>query len=282
MVKMNLRVYLPPRSCDIGLKFVGTGSMVVILITQVIMQLRIKAMYGKIMTKIITIFWIVEVMAVLGLGIASLVAINVTPYTVANTRVCNPTYLPRFAFFFWVPIIIFETFLFSLAFRMAYYNYLEIGSWRGISIFHVILRDNFIFFVFAFASYIVTAVIWLAANPRYFTVPGAFTCAFTTIMGCRLILNLCQVYHVPDDISTTRSQSIWAASDYIRFKAPVSVVTGQDSTLGRDPNSSSSRMRTKVFTEGAYELHDLASRRGVESNDEVFGYSPTMGGTETK
>lgn len=105
-------------------------------------------------------------MAVLALGVASLVVIDgkrdrqfpayvfridknvpVTPYTLEGIRMCNPTYLPRFAFLFWVPIISFEAFLFSLALRMAYHNYLEIGSWRGVSLFHVVLRDNFIFFV---------------------------------------------------------------------------------------------------------------------------------------
>lgn len=40
------------------------------------MQLRIKAMYGKIMSRLITIFWMLEVIAVLALGIASLVAID--------------------------------------------------------------------------------------------------------------------------------------------------------------------------------------------------------------
>ena len=42
----------------------------------VIMQLRVKAMYGKIMSRLITIFWILETLAVLALGIASLAAID--------------------------------------------------------------------------------------------------------------------------------------------------------------------------------------------------------------
>jgi len=104
---------------------------------------------------------------------------------------------------------------------MAYHNFLEIGSWRGVSLLHVILRDNFIFFVIAFVSYIITAVTWLTANPRYFTVPGSFTCAFTTIMGCRLILNLCRVYYHPTDVSTTQPRSIWGgASQGLRFRPP--------------------------------------------------------------
>ena len=40
------------------------------------MQLRVKAMYGKIMSRLITIFWILEVLAVLALGVASLAAID--------------------------------------------------------------------------------------------------------------------------------------------------------------------------------------------------------------
>jgi len=223
--------------CNIGLKFVGTGSMVIILITQVIMQTRIKAMYGKIMSRLITIFWILETMGVLGLGIASLLVIDVTPYTLQGIRMCNPTYLPHYAFLFWVPIIVFETFLFSLALRMAYHNYLEIGSLLGVSLFHVILRDNFIFFVCAFAIYIITAVTWLSADPRYFTVPGSLTCSFTTIMGCRLILNLCRVYYDPSDLDTIRPQSIWAASEGIRFKPPSNgTITTSDWMMKEEPS----------------------------------------------
>ena len=40
------------------------------------MQLRIKAMYGRIISRVISIFWILEVLAVLALGIASLAAID--------------------------------------------------------------------------------------------------------------------------------------------------------------------------------------------------------------
>lgn len=40
------------------------------------MQLRIKALYGKTISLIITILWVMEVIAVIGLGVASLVAID--------------------------------------------------------------------------------------------------------------------------------------------------------------------------------------------------------------
>jgi len=40
------------------------------------MQLRIKALYGKTISTIITILWVLEVVAVVSLGVASLVAID--------------------------------------------------------------------------------------------------------------------------------------------------------------------------------------------------------------
>ncbi|KAF8974606.1 hypothetical protein BDZ97DRAFT_1911773 [Flammula alnicola] len=208
-------------SCAIGLKFVGTGSMIIIIITQMIMQLRIKALYGKTVSMLITVSWVLEVMAVISLGIASLVAIDVHPVILPGASVCNPTYLPRYAFLFWVPVIVFETFLFSLALRIAYQNYLEVGNWGGAWLIQVVLRDNFSFFICAFAAYIVTATTWIAANPQYFTVPGSFSCSLTSIMGCRLILNLCQAYHHPVDPAVTPPLSIWAATTRdIRFMTP--------------------------------------------------------------
>uniref|UniRef100_A0A8H7XYL0 Uncharacterized protein n=1 Tax=Psilocybe cubensis TaxID=181762 RepID=A0A8H7XYL0_PSICU len=204
---MQIRRLSVPDSCAVGLKFVGTGSMVIIIITQMIMQLRIKALYGRTISNLITIVWVLEVTAVISLGIASLAAIDDT------TTMCNPTYLPRFAFLFWVPVIVFETFLFSLALRIAYQNYKEIGTWRGASLLYIVLRDNFSFFACAFGLYIITATTWLAADPRYFTVPGSFSCALTTVMGARLILNLCEAYYHPPDMhgNGTGPGSIWAA-----------------------------------------------------------------------
>ena len=105
----------------------------------------------------------------------------------------------------------------------------------------------------AFASYIITAVTWLSANPRYFTLPGSFTCAFTTIMGCRLILNLCRVYYHP---TTAQPQSIWAASEGIRFKPPA--LATNPTLHGNWTVEREQSPELKSPGEGAYELSDLA------------------------
>ena len=104
----------------------------------------------------------------------------------------------------------------------------------------------------AFASYIITAVTWISANPRYFTLPGSFTCAFTTIMGCRLILNLCRVYYQP---TTVPPQSIWAASEAIRFKPSASAA--ETPTYENWAVESEASPRSKSPGEDGYELYDL-------------------------
>lgn len=105
----------------------------------------------------------------------------------------------------------------------------------------------------AFASYIITAVTWISANPRYFTLPGSFTCAFTTVLGCRLILNLCRVYYHP---TTVQPQSIWAASEAIRFKPPGSAA--DTPTYGNWAVEIEQSPTRKSPAEGGYEMYDLA------------------------
>ena len=71
-------------------------------------------------------------------------------------------------------------------------------------------------------------------------------------MGCRLILNLCRVYYHP---TTLQPQSIWAASEAIRFKSSASAV---DTTPVYDnwAVESEERPRPKSSVEGGHELYD--------------------------
>ncbi|KIM45832.1 hypothetical protein M413DRAFT_440878 [Hebeloma cylindrosporum] len=235
------------------------------------MQLRIKALYGQTVSHIITILWVMEVIAVVALGVASLVAIDVHPVVLQTSKMCNPTYLPPYAFLFWVPVIVFETFLFSLALRIAYRNYQEIGNWRGAALLHIVLRDNFNFFVCAFVAYIVTATTWLTANPRYFTVPGSFSCALTAIMGCRLILNLCEAYHHPRYPEMTPPESIWAATSGVRFE---SGSAGGDG--GVTTRSSRARVSASLGTWSRWPTREWRSGNG-NGNGNVLSHG-SMGG----
>jgi hypothetical protein len=81
-------------------------------------------------------------------------------------------------------------------------------------------------------------------------------------MGCRLILNLCRVYYHP---TTVQPQSIWAASEGIRFKPPAlatDATTHGNWTVEREQSP-----EAKSAAEGAYELYDLAPLGRIKVED---------------
>ena len=71
-------------------------------------------------------------------------------------------------------------------------------------------------------------------------------------MGCRLILNLCRVYYHP---TTVQPQSIWAASEAIRFKPSASAT--DTPTYGNWAVESEVSPRPKSPVEGGYDQPPL-------------------------
>ncbi len=127
------------------------------------MQLRIKTLYRKKITKIINILWGLQLLTAAGLGGSTTFSIKgmtifkcsrfpylffnvVAPLKFNTATMCTVTHLPIFSAAFWFPILLFELFLFSLAFRVAWYNHKHLGNWRGASLLHIVLRDNFNYF----------------------------------------------------------------------------------------------------------------------------------------
>ena len=86
-------------------------------------------------------------------------------------------------------------------------------------------------------------------------------------MGCRLILNLCRVYYHPTDVGASiRPQSIWAASEGIKFKPPA--LAADTTTHGNwATESEQSPAEPKSLADGGYELYDLAPLDGTKVED---------------
>ena len=127
------------------------------------MQLRIKTLYRQKITKIINILWGLQLLSAAALGGSTTFSIKgtivlkcsqlliyfvniVAPLKFNTATMCTVTYLPTFSAAFWFPILLFELFLFSLAFRVAWYNHKHLGNWRGASLLHIVIRDNFNYF----------------------------------------------------------------------------------------------------------------------------------------
>lgn len=186
--------------CLIGFGIINSGAVLIIWTSQFIMQLRIRTLYGERVSLCLTLSFLGEIAAVTALQVMSIIGLH---HDVTNSdlgmgvHMCTRIAAPPYIFLFWVPILIFECLLFVLSLRIAYRNCLEIGNWRGASLLHVLLRDNFGHFACAFAFYTVTAVAWLTVNPRYWSIPSVFAYSMTITLACRLVLNLCDAFHHP-------------------------------------------------------------------------------------
>ncbi|KIK08559.1 hypothetical protein K443DRAFT_562861 [Laccaria amethystina LaAM-08-1] len=202
--------------CLIGFGIINCWAVLIIWTSQIIMQLRIRTLYGKRVSLCLTLSFLGEITAVTAFQVISIMDLH---YDVTNSELgtgvhmCMRITAPPYIFLFWIPILIFECLLFVLSLRIAYRNCLEVGNWRGASLLHVLLRDNFWHFVCAFAFYAVTAVTWLTVDPRYWSIPSVFAYSMTITLGCRLVLNLCDAFHHPRGMWNTPSETAARSRD---------------------------------------------------------------------
>ncbi|KAF9452213.1 hypothetical protein P691DRAFT_772540 [Macrolepiota fuliginosa MF-IS2] len=186
----------------------------------VILQSRIQAFYGsRLLSRCLTAVFVAGVVGLFTLGLLTMDAMEVTSEPVPGLHRCACTKFPSYAFMFWFPILFFDTLLFLLAIGIIVISWRRrspeaVSSGRIVPVLvAIVLRDNFGYFFLAFGMYLTTTVVWLTAEPQYFTIPAFLSYSFATIMGCRLILNLCDAYYNPPDQSYsyyyTRGTSEW-------------------------------------------------------------------------
>ncbi|KAF9449889.1 hypothetical protein P691DRAFT_790150 [Macrolepiota fuliginosa MF-IS2] len=193
-------------SCMWGTRVLAVVAFICTWTTQLILQFRIQALYD---------IFAGGVIGLVILGVLSLNGMNVVAEPIPGIRQCTCVKLPSYAFMFWFPILFFDTLLFLLAIGIVVINWRRQSSQALLSPEHVsrslvaiVLRDNFGYFFLVFGIYLTTTVIWLAAEPKYFSIPACFSYSIVTIMGCRLILNLCHAYHNPESY-LARGTSEW-------------------------------------------------------------------------
>ena len=172
------------------------------------MQLRIKTLYRRKMSTIINVLWGVEIFAAAAIGIVTTYSIEgnifvhlrcldssesdliaadlVRPSTVGLMHVCTVTRFPAYAAAFWLPVLLFEIFLFVLAFRIAWYNHHQLGSWHGARLLHVVLRDNFSFFVL---YVIVISTVGYPLIDRFFLLVSSLHIYWPPLSGSSQALN---------------------------------------------------------------------------------------------
>jgi len=178
---------------DFGFRWQYIAGTFSIISVEVILQLRLYAMYHR-STKLIIFtgtLCLVEAATVLALIGKSLVAMDVT----ATGKVSCCT-LPDAPFFggFWGPILGFETLLFGLALYKGYQNSarqaeLQVTPGAGSRLIDALVKDSVVYFLVIFAVFLVNFIVPFV-DPLRVEYVVEFAMAFSSIMGNRILLSI--------------------------------------------------------------------------------------------
>lgn len=168
-------------------------------------------------------------------------ACSVTSQPFPGVYHCTFTEVPSYNFMFWVSVMLFDTILFILALGLIYKWWFQPPLEETLrlrcscpTLVVILLRDNlghcfrsvlsikrplFLpgrlahdWWTSAFALYTITVVVCLTTDASYASIPPSFIYAVTTVMGTRLILNLCDAFHNPSTNNQSRESCEWDAA----------------------------------------------------------------------
>jgi hypothetical protein len=212
---------ISPRFCYIYTRFQALSAVLLVLLVQVIMQLRLFAIYGvqlalptseashtmhgnRTLPFAVTICWGLQIA-----GVTTVLALAGTSHIGASTAVppglssswsmCTPTHIPHFLPALWLPVLAFELLLVVLAAKKGFVHIVQFARygdwWCPKMLAGVMVRDSMLYFLATFSAYAVTAILWWRLPPAWIELPEGACVALTSILGARLVLNLREAYH---------------------------------------------------------------------------------------
>ncbi|KAA1473592.1 hypothetical protein DENSPDRAFT_282104 [Dentipellis sp. KUC8613] len=162
-------------------------------ITQLVLILRIRAMYSndRSMTIVMCIAFVFSLTSCTVIMNEAIREISVTVMSVSGRTFCRPSSAPATLPAYFIPVIVFETFLFGLAvvkwvrdvgFRLSSRAFAP-------ALLHILVLDSVVYFIVMTAAYAMNALLWIV-KPEVPELPIGFVIALACVMGDRLILNI--------------------------------------------------------------------------------------------
>jgi len=186
--------HLTSNLCLSWLQWQGWSGFVAIIVAELILQLRIYALYSlnkKVMIFMASFFLMSMAAAgtIMGLVLSS---ISATPHTIAWLEFCMPANVPRYLYAYWIPILTFESLLCGMAIMRGVkaFRDQESSFISGTQLITILLRDSIIYFIIVFLTYLTNLLLWSTGAIGLIEVPVGFTMAMSSVMGSRLVLNV--------------------------------------------------------------------------------------------
>ncbi|KAF7289752.1 hypothetical protein MIND_01348800 [Mycena indigotica] len=180
------------------LRWQGWTGMVTAVIAEVILQMRLYALYyqdKKVLALMSTLFVLslAASAAIMGTVLGGLSAISHLPGT--GVTFCIPIGTPQYFFVYWIPMLFFESLLCVLALYRGLRTFRASVSLyqSGRHLVTILIRDSVLYFIVMFASYLTNLMVWLLARQTLLEVPIAFSVALSCVLCNRIVLNVREV-----------------------------------------------------------------------------------------
>lgn len=170
--------------------------------TEVILMLRLHAMYGqsrKVVALMVPTFIFLLAVELVILVMSSLSQegqVNDQPHEIVPMYMCILQNTWPLSYLYWVPFLVFETMLFTLALVKGVKSYLDeelrlvFDRGKAMRAMEVLLRDSILYFLLIFTTYLVNFLCWVIADGRLGEIPVAFCVSMSSVMSQRLLLNI--------------------------------------------------------------------------------------------
>ncbi|KAJ6554732.1 hypothetical protein B0H19DRAFT_1263038 [Mycena capillaripes] len=180
---------------------------------QVIMQLRVHALYGqnRALKVIISLLFFLAVSTELGIASAKLATnngyIQPIPFLIDPLKLCVGT-IPKFLILYTVPMMVFDTVMLVLVVYKSYLIQREESSvtfnntWTGARLMRIMFRDSVIYFACTVGVNLFNLLMWALGPFDLFTVGTAWAVVVPVMAASRILFNMRKEYNSPLSTST--------------------------------------------------------------------------------
>jgi len=206
IVAFNTAVlFLPSASvqfCFAWLRWQAVTGVLVYGTTEIILMLRLHAMYGQskklvgLMAPAFVLLLLVELVILVMSSLAQEGEVNADPHEILPMYVCILQNTWPLSYLYWLPFLVFETMLFTLALVRGVKSYLDhelrlvFDRGKAMRAMEVLLRDSILYFLLIFSAFLVNFLCWVIADGRLGEIPVAFCVSMSSVMSQRLLLNI--------------------------------------------------------------------------------------------
>ncbi|EPQ50394.1 hypothetical protein GLOTRDRAFT_101775 [Gloeophyllum trabeum ATCC 11539] len=190
----------------------GTTGLLVSMIAEIILQLRLYALYHlnrRVLVLMCGAFLVSAGTAAVIMGMV-LARISAHSGLIPGLPFCIPVNVPSWFYTFWIPTLGFESLLCALALFRAFRDFRSRTSLfqSGRHIVKILIRDSVIYYLIMFATYFTNLVIFLTGNVGVLESGIGFAVTMSCVMGSRLCLNIRDVHHELEASTASQQQHL--------------------------------------------------------------------------